>query len=156
MDINRLDENYQMNKINIENNDVKTSTSYSSGYFNIFSNKKKGSERHKINDYSYKLEINNQLIFKKEEQNKNIDLKIFNNGEKKWIENQTFLIINGNLNFKNETISLAPLAPNESQEIKIPLKENNYLSKGKYNMEVEFKVNNSKYGNSFQIVFEIQ
>ena len=166
-DINSFYDNNQKNNINQnqiidkkENsksklNKIETKTSNYSGYFSGLSTQKKDSENNKFNDYSYNYEINNQLI-KKDDQNKKINLKIFNNGQKKWIENQTFLILIDNKNFFCEKIRLAPLNSNESQEIAIPLKEKNNVSNGKYILEMEFRVNNLKYGNSFQIVFEIQ
>ena len=114
----------------------------------------------KIKIIYWEYSINQSISFNKNDQNKIIKFRIKNNGNNQWIENQTFLTIKNNNNFTiKNNIPVKPLKKNENQDIEISLGtlvENNFLSNGKYVLEIDFIVNKKKYGNSLQITFEIQ
>ena len=157
MIINKENERKKKNdnlKQNLDNNEGKKSNY--SGFFSGYS-KKNVIENQNFNDYSYECgDIHIPKQFQKDEENKIIKLTIKNNGKNQWIENQTFLKLIDNQHVRGETIQLKSLNVNESQEISIPINGKQFLSNGKYILEMEFTVNNRKYGNSLQIDFDIE
>ena len=143
--------------LNSVQNEAKKLSNYS-GLFSAYP--KKNNENQNNIDYSWEYSINQSISFNKNDQNKIIKFRIKNNGNNQWIENQTFLTIKNNNNFTiKNNIPVKPLKKNENQDIEISLGtlvENNFLSNGKYVLEIDFIVNKKKYGNSLQITFEIQ
>ena len=138
-------QNYETNKSNYTN------------YFFSFENKKGHYDNQNTNDYSCEYIFDGSRIFSKNDENKIIKFTIINNGNNKWVENETFLKIKckNNLLDKN-IIKLNSLQSNEKQKIEIPLVKNNFLSLGRYNIEIEFVVKEKQYGNSKTFTFEIQ
>ena len=125
---------------------------------NIFESHTNLNKKNNIDNYSYQC-LTKPLSFSayKGTKKERFNLVLKNNGELSWPKNNSFLI-KDNFSSNNiivDKIYLEPLNPNEKCNVSVFFKNTENLLPGKYNIYLNFNVNNKNYGEKILITFEI-